>query len=146
MPTLTKFVNLARQYTVTSSIIAICSVVGAVSMYSSEKPLPILTVKHKTIYEDTWADVHIDEGTNGSLRDLKYKHNKLDCMYSRGYNVHSFQTCGYAGKNPVLELINHNKSYDDFIADCKACNVSTDISVGDSESKNVPWAANAVTK
>ncbi len=143
--TLNKFVNLMTVTNIIGSIIAICSVTGAVSMYNSEKPLPILTVKHKTIYEDTWVDVHIDKGTNGSLRDLKYKHNNLDRMYSRGYTVGSFQTCGYAGKNPVLELINYNKSYDDFIADCKACKVSTDISVDGSESKNVPWATNTVT-
>lgn len=119
----------------------------SVLLFVLPKPLPILTVKHKTIDEDTWVDVHIEQGSSAQLRDLKYKHNNMECLYSKGYNVRSFQTHGYAGKEPVLELRrNPSKSCDDFIADCKACNVSTDLSVDGSKPKNTLWEENVFTK
>lgn len=85
---LNKLVRVTRQHNVVSAIIAGSGLVITVAAFDDgEPPGPILTVRHKTLCGDTWIDVHIDKETE---KDLKYKHNNLDCMYSRGYKVCSF--------------------------------------------------------
>lgn len=145
-------VKLLRDHKPFSTAIVVCSGITAASLaitaglqHAATKPLPVLTVKHKTLYEDTWVDVFIEKGSHGPLRDLTYTHHNLGCMADKGYHVRSVTSGGFTGGEPVLELLNRNKSYDDFIADCKECGVNTFISVEGGPRKSVDWVSNAFT-
>jgi len=143
-------VKLAAQKKVTGMIIVVCSGITAVSMtitaglqHNATKPLPILTIKHKHINTDTWIDVYIEKGSHGALRDLEYKHNNLGCLNDKGYHVRSVTTGGFTGDEPILELRNRKTSYNDFLADCKACQVSTELSIEGKAPKTVDWTSSA---
>jgi hypothetical protein len=136
---LQKLVNLYRIDTFSAVLVAGTTASCAFLLYNN-RPLPVLSVHHIEDKYSTDVEVHIVQGSTGIIKDLKYKHNNLECLESKGYKTISYTTGGFTDHDPVLELRNNSRpDYKTFIADCKECKVSTDIKCKGFSKQNSSW-------